>query len=269
MLAPCRSLGELAKTDWDVVVVGAGPAGALAARALAQRGLAVLLVDRASFPRKKICGCCLNPSTLRILAKAGLDAVIQSQMPQRLEQMRLATGESRATIRLWGWQALSRERLDTALVEEAVAAGAQFLPGVQANLGMERENRRIVAVRRGSEFAEINGKLILAANGLSSSRFPRGGNVAQIAAVAVGRRTYSRDGPVSMSRASSTWPMRGGYVGLVRLEDGRLNIAAARVPDVKPGRAPGKVVSLLLRDALASTLVGRRKLACTPPFTRR
>ena len=44
---------------WDVVVVGAGPTGSLAARQLARAGADVLLVDRLSFPRWKVCGCCL------------------------------------------------------------------------------------------------------------------------------------------------------------------------------------------------------------------
>jgi flavin-dependent dehydrogenase len=56
-LAPESAAGRL----WDVVVVGAGPAGAMAARELARRGAGVLLVDRAQFPRYKVCGGCLNP----------------------------------------------------------------------------------------------------------------------------------------------------------------------------------------------------------------
>ena len=42
--------------DWDVIVVGAGPAGATAARELAALGHAVLLVDKSEFPRDKVCG---------------------------------------------------------------------------------------------------------------------------------------------------------------------------------------------------------------------
>ncbi|MGE3182997.1 MAG: FAD-dependent monooxygenase, partial [Phycisphaerae bacterium] len=41
---------------WDGVSVGAGPAGAMAARGLASRGVKVRLVDRAPFPRYKVCG---------------------------------------------------------------------------------------------------------------------------------------------------------------------------------------------------------------------
>ena len=49
---------------WDVLVIGAGPAGAVAAREVARRGARVLLADRSAFPRGKVCGCCLNGSAL-------------------------------------------------------------------------------------------------------------------------------------------------------------------------------------------------------------
>ena len=51
----------------DVLVVGAGPAGSLAARALAHRGLEVELVERDTFPRRKVCGCCLHPAGVATL----------------------------------------------------------------------------------------------------------------------------------------------------------------------------------------------------------
>ena len=49
----------------DVVIVGAGPAGALAALVLARQGARVRLVDRATFPRPKLCGDSLNPGVYR------------------------------------------------------------------------------------------------------------------------------------------------------------------------------------------------------------
>ena len=55
----------------DVLIVGAGPAGALAALMLARAGVRVQVVDRARFPRDKLCGDTLNPGALRILARYG------------------------------------------------------------------------------------------------------------------------------------------------------------------------------------------------------
>ena len=56
----------------DVVIAGAGPAGAIAATVLARAGARVLVLDRARFPRDKLCGDTLNPGALAILARLGL-----------------------------------------------------------------------------------------------------------------------------------------------------------------------------------------------------
>src|SRR3989442_9388911 len=53
----------------DVLVVGAGPAGSVAATILARAGARVRLVDRAAFPRDKLCGDTVNPGTLAILRR--------------------------------------------------------------------------------------------------------------------------------------------------------------------------------------------------------
>ena len=55
----------------DVIVVGAGPAGAATAILLAERGLSVHLLDRARFPRPKICGEYLSPEAPRLLDRLG------------------------------------------------------------------------------------------------------------------------------------------------------------------------------------------------------
>ena len=66
----------------DVVVVGGGPAGAAAAIELARRGRDVMVVDRASFPRDKICGDGLTAGALRRLEDLGLDpAAVPSWKP--------------------------------------------------------------------------------------------------------------------------------------------------------------------------------------------
>lgn len=51
---------QISTRRWDLLVAGAGPAGALLAKRVAADGLAVLLVDRQSFPRDKVCSGCLS-----------------------------------------------------------------------------------------------------------------------------------------------------------------------------------------------------------------
>ena len=59
---------------FDVIVCGAGPAGSVAATVLARGGARVLMLDRARFPRDKLCGDTINPGALAILRRLGLTA---------------------------------------------------------------------------------------------------------------------------------------------------------------------------------------------------
>ena len=63
-----------AEQDADVIVVGAGPAGSTTAFYLAQAGLSVLLLEKTSFPREKVCGDGLTPRAVKALAKMGVPA---------------------------------------------------------------------------------------------------------------------------------------------------------------------------------------------------
>ncbi|MCH7991844.1 MAG: FAD-dependent monooxygenase, partial [Gemmatimonadetes bacterium] len=126
-------------TTWDAVVVGAGPAGSIAARQLARAGVSVLLVDRQRFPRWKVCGGCLGPAALRLLDSVGLGALPIREGAIRLERLALAAGGRRARIALRGTVALSRVALDGALVDAAVGEGVEFRDGVRVDLGGRAE----------------------------------------------------------------------------------------------------------------------------------
>ena len=59
--------------DADVIVVGAGPAGSTTAYYLARAGLDVLMLEKAAFPRDKVCGDGLTPRAVRQLVRMGID----------------------------------------------------------------------------------------------------------------------------------------------------------------------------------------------------
>ncbi len=67
---------DLSERLWDVVVVGAGLAGAMVALELGRRGCEVLLLERQPFPRWKVCGAVLNAAAQRALTHAGLDGLV-------------------------------------------------------------------------------------------------------------------------------------------------------------------------------------------------
>ena len=117
----------------DVLIVGAGPAGAVAAVVLARAGVRVRIVDRATFPRGKLCGDTVNPGALARLQALGLAADLEVRgLP--VAGM-LVTGERGVAIEgrypdgVVG-RAIVRRDLDWLLLRGAIDAGCQFEAGV-------------------------------------------------------------------------------------------------------------------------------------------
>src|SRR5436190_18368780 len=73
----------------DVLIVGAGPAGSVAATVLARAGARVCIVDRARFPRDKLCGDTINPGTLARLRRLNLTDLIERR-GLRVDGMRVS-----------------------------------------------------------------------------------------------------------------------------------------------------------------------------------
>ena len=111
---------------YDMVIIGAGLAGGLAAYLAARRGLRVLLVERQSFPRSKVCGCCLNLRAQRLLRQAGLEDGLQQLSPVHTDSMRVRYRGRALKIPMPGGIVVTRRRMDSWLVSEAVRAGAEF-----------------------------------------------------------------------------------------------------------------------------------------------
>jgi flavin-dependent dehydrogenase len=232
-VAATLSLEEAGRRTWDAAVVGAGPAGALAARESARRGLAVLLVDQAPFPRWKVCGCCLNGRALAVLVAAGLSELTTGAGGVPLDAVELAAGGRSAHVPLSGGVALSREALDAALVREALRAGADFLPQTRAALApgpADPEGVRLLQLHQGPEAAVVRARCVLAADGLGGKLLGRAGVSEAPAAPGsrIGAGAVVAEAP-SFYRPGTIFMACGhhGYAGLVRLEDGRLDVAAA------------------------------------------
>src|SRR6187399_2083385 len=114
----------------DVIVAGAGPAGAVAARTLASAGVSTLLVDRAAFPRNKPCGGGISVRALRRFP--WLDAALTGVDVHRISRLHLeGPGGAAADLETDDPSVLliRRVEFDHALVRAAQAAGAQLESG--------------------------------------------------------------------------------------------------------------------------------------------
>lgn len=275
-LAGTVDLDEAAHRTWHVVVVGAGPAGALAAHQLARRGLKVLLVDAERFPRWKVCGCCLNGRSLAALASAGLQDLVWHRGATPLDRMHLSAKGRSASLPFSAGAALSRESFDQAVVEAALAAGADFLPETRADhaTGGNEPGKRTLRLQHGNMQTHVQARLVVSADGLNG-RLMRDGSLvgptvatgSRIGAGAIAAEVpdFYQPGTIFMACAA------GGYVGLVRREDARLTVAAAfDAEKVRRAGGLGKTAQEILNETGWPPLPGLATLPWrgTPALTR-
>jgi|UniRef100_UPI004048B1CD menaquinone-9 beta-reductase len=244
--------------DWDVVVVGAGLAGSLAAHGLARRGVRVLLVEQRVFPRWKVCGACLSPQALAALEAAGLAGLVADQGGLTLRSLELGVAGVVSPIALGSGRVLSRARLDQALVEAAEAAGATVLTGTRAVLAHAagQAPHRQVMLQKGTARRRVSAKVVLIAAGLTHRCLD--GETEITSSVDPGSRVGA--GCVLPAGAAGLPPGvlqmavgRGGYVGLVRVEGGEINLACAFDPALlrSSGGASGACQTILKEAGFA------------------
>ncbi len=247
-----RMTHDAEDSRWDAVVVGAGPAGALAARAIAAGGARVLLVERREFPREKVCGGCLNGHALSVLRTVGLEALPERSGGLPLRSIRFGVGGRSVRLALPAGMAVSRSRFDAELVAAAVDAGVRFLSRTEARVGGLGPGCRLVHLGRGTGERTVGARIVLAATGLGPGRLPAG--AAPRTQVTRGSRLgtgcFLEDGPAAYDAGRIHMAVgSSGYVGLVRLADGQLHVACAIDPGVLSGCGPGAAASTILAEA--------------------
>jgi geranylgeranyl reductase family protein len=163
----------------DVIVVGAGPGGSTTAYHLARHGLDVLLLEKAEFPREKVCGDGLTPRAVKQLVSMGIPVTGEGWL--RNKGLRVIGGGVRMEL---DWPSLAsypdygltRTRLDfdDILASRAVDAGAKLRTRTTVT-GPVYDDRtgRVVGVeaKTGEETATYGARLVVSADGVSA-RFP-------------------------------------------------------------------------------------------------
>jgi menaquinone-9 beta-reductase len=259
-VAPTVTAQEAAGRLWDVVVIGAGPAGCITARELARAGCAVLLLEAKKFPRPKVCGGCINHHALELLTQCGLGSLVP-------ESGAIPLHEFRIQLPYWtprydlprGWS-LTRARFDSLLAQSAIDAGVHFLDEAIGKLDdtIDAESRTVHIERDGASLP-VRAKIVVCAEGLcrSSMRhapefdvhvandaFVGAGVIVNADAMPEALRQQAPAGTVTMAVG------RGGYVGVAQAESGQYSLGAAIRPGiVKREGSLGAAVVRLLRDS--------------------
>ncbi len=174
--ASTQSSPNLPERSPDVIVVGAGPAGSTAATILARAGVRVLLLDKARFPRDKICGDAVGLDGVRVLRRLDLMPDIRAAGSVAVRGVRLSgpSGAS-ATMRLPEERVkeigfvLPRLVLDHVLLKAALRAGATLVEGLSVDAPLF-SNGAVVGITgtREGESVAFRAPLTIAADGAHS-----------------------------------------------------------------------------------------------------
>ncbi len=219
---------------WDVAIVGSGPAGASCAAVCAAAGLRTLVVERAIFPREKVCGDCLNPTAWPALERLGVADAVRRAPHGKLTQVDFISvgGRTISAPLPAGADAeigIRRSVLDEILQRRALSLGAEV-----------REGETLVSVRREIEtwYLQTNNfseqaKFLVAADGRNSTvaqlcnLMPRKGRDR------VALQTHAPI-PADFGDRIVLQLLREGYSGQAPVGDGLLNLCLVSRPHDLP-----------------------------------
>ena len=248
---------ELAQTDWDVVVIGAGVAGSVAARQFASDGMTTLLVESRAFPRAKVCGGCLNSRAIQVLDQIGLGRLVRDLHGEAFDGISLKSGTSHAQISLPGGISVTRHTLDMALTLAASQAGAVLATETSAAVQSDADRHwRQVELKCRGLAAVIRAKIVVCADGLQRT---------SLHALTSMRTSHSKSSRVGIGvviepslvpgsvidriphQRITMIAERHGYIGLTWAEGGRLSVAGALDPQfLKRAGSPGAAANQIL-----------------------
>lgn len=185
----------------DVIVVGAGPGGSATAAFLARAGVNVRILDRSGFPRDKVCGDGLTPQAVYWLDRLGCADEVMAETNACIRDCDLFIngghllrgGFPKDTAYPDFAILLDRRRFDNILLQNAIDHGAQFVSD-QVVRGIERERNCVrVTCDTQSGPKAYEAKIVIGADGVSSTVSRAIGNSLKAGVMALSLRTYYRD----------------------------------------------------------------------------
>lgn len=261
----------MSNDEWDVIVVGAGPAGSTTAALLARQGRRVVLVDAARFPRQKVCGEYLSAAAWQLLERLELDVPRSLAMP--LTSLRLSASVKRYVTVAYPCDvdkqpaALGRDVFDLRLVEAAQKAGAALVCGLRLRSTLRVHGRvvgvEVVDVADPTSTREFRAPLVIAADGRRSRVVQETGRIQAGRSEIVGfKRHVPVDDFAAYENRIAMHAAPGCYIGVCPVMPGVVNLCGT-MPKQAMQQAHGRIgdalQSLLPRDTPLAPLLADSK----------
>jgi geranylgeranyl reductase family protein len=169
----------LEETSYEVIVVGGGPAGAVAGWALATRGVKVAILERATFPREKVCGDFVEPGGLRILDRMGCLTSLETKSPlpithvagyvnnEEVYQSEIPYYDEQYGLPPYGY-IIPRIQFDAELLQCATAAGAKVFEACAVKNITRKDGLNLVTASQNKQEVKFSAPLIVGADGVES-----------------------------------------------------------------------------------------------------
>jgi len=257
--------------NYDVIIVGAGPAGTSAAIHLARNDFKVLLLEQKKFPREKLCGEFISPECADHFRRLGVEAEMRTSQPAEINETTFYSryGKRIAVPSQWfGGSAamgLSRAQMDQNLLLRAKQVGADVLEGVVVNNPIEvDESVHGVRAKVGEEEREFRAHLTIDATGRARSLARRVKNAD--ARHARKSKLVAFKAHLTGSRAEpgvcEIYSYKSGYGGLSTIEAGLSNLCfIVDASEVRQAQSDAQVVmrrSVMTNPRAAYTLESAR-----------
>ena len=273
---------DLGHSEWDVVIIGAGVAGASAAILAAQNGLRTLLLEAKKFPREKVCGGCLNQRALQSLERLGVLDSLRQSGAKTINEFHIQIGGKSFRWPIPSMLSIRRSTMDQILVDFATKAGAIFFDQTKATVVPRSEATtsgsplRQVSIQVNQQTVSVFARTVLVADGLTRSSLHRdkrwGSFVAPNSLIGV-QQIFAIDSmePEKSQSCLSMFVERDGYVGVSRTDGPLVNVAAAISPEtIRANMSISDVIRGLSIGSLPPnvTLDSNTTWLATPALTR-
>jgi len=232
---------------YDVIIIGAGPAGSTVSTLLARAGLRALLLEKSRFPREKLCGEFITPECMNVFDRLGVRERIYDAGASIIKQWMLFAPDGRGVNVPMKWIAdgrqhaigISRARMDSILLERAREAGVDIREGFHVSPRLDRENglSLIEGKADGETVERFSAPIVIDASGRNgafssptalASLASLAAPAAQPASLFEGSRLFgckvhlrAVDG---MRELGELFFFRDGYGGMCDVENGRTNL---------------------------------------------